>query len=703
MNTTQPGHMGWGDPTDTHKQTILRERIALQVAQDSMPHKYCESPVKQNDVIEAELKKLFQFDEGFLMTVVEDMVYGTTGGLEPGPQNIGNCHKKGALLRMADGSYKPIETANVLDRVLTAEGNTGKIVQVGMREVDEPLVKFQLWGHPGISCTEEHPILTKRGYVQAKDLQLDDLVAVTKKVGGEARRLFTQSHVEARIREYSYGSKQKKVRHHMRSVGLGEYRQTVRWTSQPVPDSIELSVDFGRLIGLFLAEGSTDRARVSFSFCFEERYTLAQEVINLCQKLFGVECSVREKSGKNVCVVDLPGRDWAFLFESLCGHGAGGKKLHPDISSGNPAFMKALLGGWIDGDGYRGRPGWIQGTTVSKVLSLQMFDIANGLGLLPWRQTSKPKVTRGVKSRKQRYDVGWKEEVAGETWRGHQDDKITWRKVRSISQEHYKGPVFNLEVEGDHSYVVEGIGNHNCVGYSHCMMLGSRIAYEILVEGDPEDLFDDGTHSYVPYIPYSYGAGRVYVGGNKIRGDGSLCEWQIQGSMEYGFLPCGTPGLEGPYPQSSERVGRQFGSSKSVLDKYKPEAMKYDLVNSWDIKDVDSAKDAVLVKRAPLQICSNWGFASAGVDNRYGIEIYRRSGQWAHSMQIIGMFLLKGQWFVVVRNQWGRNYHKAPGAGVPAGSFIIPIELLASWIPNAVVMAIGELQGRQLDLNAPQV
>ena len=39
-------------------------------------------------------------------------------------------------------------------------------------------------------------------------------------------------------------------------------------------------------------------------------------------------------------------------------------------------------------------------------------------------------------------------------------------KIRDIEDEYYCGPVYNLEVEGDHTYIVNGIVVHNCFSTS---------------------------------------------------------------------------------------------------------------------------------------------------------------------------------------------------------------------------------------------
>jgi hypothetical protein len=79
----------------------------------------------------------------------------------------GTCFPPGTRVRMADGSQRRIEKVTLLEQVLTAEGNVGRVMQVSARDYDGPMVGLKLWGHGHLKATVEHPILTRRGYVKA--------------------------------------------------------------------------------------------------------------------------------------------------------------------------------------------------------------------------------------------------------------------------------------------------------------------------------------------------------------------------------------------------------------------------------------------------------------------------------------------------------------------------------------------------------
>lgn len=248
--------------------------------------------------------------------------------------------------------------------------------------------------------------------------------------------------------------------------------------------------------------------------------------------------------------------------------------------------------------------------------------------------------------------------------------------------------------------IAQNIGN--CVGASHAGLIASRYAHEILALGDAEERLGVGNLA-MPFIPYTYGVGR-WVGNMLRGGDGSYCGAQIEGTMKYGFLPCFTPGLDqfdGTLPQCSASVGRQFGKSKSLLQEWSAKAVQFDLLEAPRCTSADDAKELIAGKQIPLQICSGQGFVYDRFDEKYGVHLYRPGGRWSHSMQLVACFAIKGQWFIVIRNQWGMNAHKgSPEIGVPGGCMVITLETFAKWIRSAECIGIGSIKGLEANPGA---
>lgn len=366
----------------------------------------------------------------------------------------GSCFPAGTRIRMADGSEKNIEQIRLLDSVLTAEGNIGKVSHLFVREDAKRIYRISIWGHNHLRLTGEHPILTKKGYIKAKKLKIGDVVAFPRYMPESSQIIVTANHIHpGRFMLNRNGAR--------RFAGVvGRKEVVVKLTA--VPDVIKMTPGFGRLGGLFLAEGNTDTNKMTFSFHINEKDTLAADAIRLFKEELDVEAHYKELPHHNSCKVIVYGKLWAQLFESLFSNGSSSKKLHPVISSGPKDFLKALLDAWMQGDGHKKHKNYRQGVTVSKDLALNMYDIAQALGRRPVIRLSHPFPSHGVKVRQDRWDVCYQKKPRSSQY-CKQSEKYVWRKVKGIDVESFKGPVYNFEVRGDNSYVAEGIGVHNCV------------------------------------------------------------------------------------------------------------------------------------------------------------------------------------------------------------------------------------------------
>ena len=419
------------------------------------------------------------------------------------------CFPAGTLVRMSDGTERCIEDVEVGDFVVTAEGGVGRVTQTSSREETNRLATLKIEGHRHLRCTTDHPILTKRGYVRADQLTTSDWVAFPKYLPESKTYVSTHEHI------YRYG----KVRE---DVSLN------------IPDKIELDEDFGRLIGLYLAEGSCIRGnkgtRINLDFNVDERDTLVADVVRILAR-YGATAQVYwHESRPNSLKVSLCSEKWGRLLSSLCGVGCNQKQLHVDLAGGPRAFLSAVLYGWLDGDGHLRRKSWC-GTTVSRLLAMNMYDIAQALDLKPtlitrhrpgqqrewqvtltspqtpktldeyeriWGRGSVPGVSfhksyRGSKKwRASIQHIGHKvelghfatqEEAASvvrryrvengllDDQRGrtrhHLDDHHVWRRLKSVDFTPFVGTVYDITVPGDDSFVAEGVGVHNCPGIAH--------------------------------------------------------------------------------------------------------------------------------------------------------------------------------------------------------------------------------------------
>lgn len=379
---------------------------------------------------------------------------------------LGSCFPPGTHVRMADGSERAIEDVRLGEHVVTAEGGTGRVIRTLLRDEEGGLLRLQLWGHAHLRMTREHPVLTARGYVSAAELRVGDAVALPKYTSGESAHVMTADHVTQPTHRLVRGNRWQGI----------PGRRGLSATAHELPEKIELTERFGRLIGLFLAEGNCDSGKAVWSLNIDERDTLGAEIVSILAD-YGVTAATREIPTHMGFRVAVYGTAWTRLLSSLCGNGAGLKRLHPTLAGGPREFLAAVFSGWRDGDGHqRVRNAEHVGVTISRELAIGMYDIAQALGYRPVIRHVAPVQNKYAATRRWRWEVA----TATESSKNYstQDETHVWRKVREMHLEDYVGPVYDLTVEGAHSYVAEGIGVHNCTGNAGTGSLGTQPFYD---------------------------------------------------------------------------------------------------------------------------------------------------------------------------------------------------------------------------------
>lgn len=385
----------------------------------------------------------------------------------------GACFPAGTMVRLANGAQRRIEDLRLLDQVVTAEGGTGSVTETMVRRADS-LVTLRIEGSLPLRCTPEHPILTDRGYVAAGHLTPGDRVAATRYLPTSEDLIDVGALVDTRdLRGTVSGV-----------VNTGGVLTTIA----PLPALLARTPAMGRLIGLYAAEGHTTANKVVWTYGGHETDTLVTDTVALVKAAFDAEARVQHRPNGAVNVV-LYGKTWRRLFEALAPGTSkhGDKHLSEHVTHGPVEYLTALLDGWIDGDGHQ-RRNETDGVTVSRRLALDMHAIANGLGRRPCVRQSTPASNRHAATRQTRYDVRWSSALGNRS--ALMTDGATWRPVTAVVNEAYDGWVYNIEVEGDHSYVADGIGVHNCVGHGVAGELASsphRVKFTGLPDGVPTD------------------------------------------------------------------------------------------------------------------------------------------------------------------------------------------------------------------------
>lgn len=504
----------------------------------------------------------------------------------------GACFPPGTLIRMADGTHKPIEEIKTLDRVVTAEANVGFVMQTMVRRYVDDIVHLKLRGNNVLKCTKEHPILTKDGYKAAEDLTPQDYVAIPRYSAEVADKIYLHDIVgNVKMRGKTEGT--------VRSGG-------VESEIAPIPEYISLDADFGRLLGLYAAEGATTPNKVVWSFGGHEEETLVAETVKLAEKTLGAKARLQYRPNNSINVV-VYGKIWKTLFERIVPGTArnGDKRLSSWVTRGSDAYLESLFYGWLDGDGHRRRSRYT-GISVCKQLALDMFAIAQYLGLRPAINVSKPVTNKHAKTRQNRWSVSVSD--GGGTNTSEMTETHVWRKVQNLRFEPYDGWVYNFHVHGDESYIAEGVGVHNCVAFALCQELASSPIrytegiddayafemYHTVQHRDPWPGCSLGPRCPIQPSPHTYEGTSLLAGLQELKDRGKLKEYRWAFGEEDLALSVGHLGpavigvawyesMYHPHPRTNYIVpaGRKVGGHAILVAGFDPYKQRYKLWNSW--------------------------------------------------------------------------------------------------------------------------
>lgn len=435
------------------------------------------------------------------------------------------CFLPGTQVSMADGTRVAIEDVAPGDLVLTQKGNSQPVKNKQIRAWDGGIRKIKAVGVPNkIQATDNHPFFVYR--------------SATVCACGCGETLNARRHLTPRARLMSRFKRghQLRILNPNGSYSLEEHRrrkaqmekimslslEEVRADELQVGDFVcfprtkmsakRVSIGKARLLGYFLAEGSFLKYKgvpteTQFTFSLTEKETYVAEVLTLLKSEFPEACTpwTQDRQDRNTCTVHVSGRKLAAWFHALGGEYSQHKRLAPEVMGWGVETQKHLLGTWISGDGTLWTHAHSQssGTTTSYNLACQLHTLFARVGIYARlecnvagrsREVSQVMnggvVVRDVETGKLpafRLVVGQTEatKLAPYTDKAPKTshfksfpfrvmDHEVMFPITSIEEGTYKGWVFDMEVEGDHSYVVEGVAVHNCsIDNSTCTKCGN--------------------------------------------------------------------------------------------------------------------------------------------------------------------------------------------------------------------------------------
>lgn len=406
------------------------------------------------------------------------------------------CSPAGASVLMADGSYKVIESVVAGDRIVTHKGREGVVSDTMVRDHAGDIFTLDVAGFDvPLRLTEEHPLWV----IRQEALSCIPSKEVANK-GRTQRRCSPNSATQLKgcaNCTTSFEPKFEWVR--TDAVQEGDYM------ALPVPSfpaTQTFTPEEARLLGYYLAEGytwennnaKTPSRGVTLCTGIHEVQT-HREIYSLAEKLGyePFENDVPERNGKYIGITSPYLAD---LCSTHCGDGAKTKRLSAALLGSGAETLRLLLGAYANGDGFTSA-GSLFFSTSSYALAHQLQLALAQCDMLSTVQSLNHKPNALVKKATTEYQVRVGKHFAaklGKATRLQPDDapavtsekrffytfegvRYVMARIASIEKTAFEDKVYNFEVEGDNSYVLEHLAVHNCkIKYDVCTVCGHRAA-----------------------------------------------------------------------------------------------------------------------------------------------------------------------------------------------------------------------------------
>lgn len=349
------------------------------------------------------------------------------------------CFTAGHLVTTARGQV-PIEDVAVGDLALTHMGRWRAVVRVQNRSAATVIAKGQ--GHVGIETTASH------------------------KFWGRPSGLVWDNTIRQYRRQYG-APDWMRITDMPGSHGLWATPVSI----ETLPDELP-PLAFGSdltaawwLIGRWVGDGS-----LTFGRNHEVLLTCGfQDVEMLRAKLAetGVAwAESRKRTAMVFSVGDEKARDW---LHKHFGHGAANKGIPSWALTMPEEFRAALLDGYVTADGHTSENS-VHTSTVSRRLAVSTRLLAEGLGHRVAMCKDK-RTTYSIEGRTgsalEQWILTWtRRPSTARTPEAFAGGMHAWSRVRSISLGQDEAIVYNIEVDEDHSYVLDGIVVANCTKWS---------------------------------------------------------------------------------------------------------------------------------------------------------------------------------------------------------------------------------------------
>jgi len=368
--------------------------------------------------------------------------------------------------------------------VVTHRGRPRVVRAVQISQIEGTVVRIKAEGLPETVFTGDHPIWSISAQHRSEQTLWRGRMAHQRRLenkvesGWERRRQRTALLEPRRIEAQFVPAAEIKV---------GDY------VGIPFPTEVKTSTfasrDFARLLGYYISEGwiitqDGKMSGIGFALNINEG-KIADEIVGLCDKVLGKKPAVRLCEERSGMYLEVHDRLWPKVFCEHAGRGAKTKVLSNEVMLWDPALQIEILGTMINGDGCQVKSTGITCySTASEALSRQVQTLASRCGIV----SNVQKIEHGPSTIVNKETVEW-QVVIGKAFSAilsrvskimsipvqresntkFIEDGCLWTPIREKEIVSYSGPVVDLQVDGDESFVANHMAVHNCrVAYSIC-------------------------------------------------------------------------------------------------------------------------------------------------------------------------------------------------------------------------------------------